>query len=211
MKSIIFDLDGTLTDSGDGVINSAIVALEHYGYPVPNRADMRFMVGPPLRFSFAKFGVPEDKIGEVIACYRQRYNTIGKFENAPYRGVHQLLAKLRNDGYQLCVATSKMEYLAHEVLDHYDLTPYFHHIVGALNVGVRDTKEAVLAYLLEIIGGAENAIMVGDTIYDVMGAKHHNINTVAVTWGYGVLEEMKTAGVIGIANTMDELYDILTK
>ena len=209
-KAILFDLDGTLTDSGEGIINCAIFTLEHYGLPIPSREKLRVFVGPPLQESFIKFGVPADKVEEAIKIYRSRYIPIGKYENTPYPGIRELLEKLRADGHDLYVATSKPEITSVEILDHFDLSRYFTRICGASNDFSRNKKDQVIAYLLDLNGRTENAIMVGDTAFDVIGAKAHGIPTVGVSWGYGEIADMENAGAFKIAHTMDELYRILS-
>ena len=102
-KAIFFDLDGTLTDSGEGIINCATLALEHFGLPVPSREEMRVFVGPPLDQTLIKFGVPPEKAQEGIDVFRSRYLVVGKFENTPYPGIHELLEKLKADGYDAFV------------------------------------------------------------------------------------------------------------
>ena len=124
-KTILFDLDGTLTDSGEGIINCAILALEHFGLPIPSREAMRVFVGPPLHESFIKHGVPADQAEEAIRIYRSRYIPIGKFENTPYPGIRELLEKLKSHGHTLYVATSKPETMSVEILEHFDLAKYF--------------------------------------------------------------------------------------
>lgn len=208
-KSILFDLDGTITDSGEGIINCAALALERLGLPVPDRETMRVFVGPPLQDTFARFGVPEDQVDEAIRIYRSRYIPIGKFENAPYPGIRELLESLRGQGHRLFVATSKPEEMSVEILEHFDLARYFDHICGASMDSSRRTKDAVIAYLLQQHGADGEMIMVGDTVFDVQGAAAHGIPTVGVRWGYGSVEEMKNAGAVAIAATMDELFGIL--
>ena len=208
-KSILFDLDGTLTDSGEGIINCAAPALEHFGIPIPQRDALRVFVGPPLHDTFRQFGVPEDQVDEAIRIYRSRYVPIGKFENTPYPGIRELLEKLRSQGHRLFVATSKPEEMAVEVLEHFDLARFFEHICGASLDRSRSTKDAVIAYLLEQSGAKEDMVMVGDTKYDVLGAKAHGIPAIGVSWGYGSVEEMGKAGAAAIAATMDELFSTL--
>ena len=210
-QSIIFDLDGTLTDSGEGITKSIKPVLDHYGIPCENLDDLRFCVGPPLRGSFLKLGVPEDCIEEAIAIYRSRYTTIGKFENTPYPGIYDLLARLKAEGHTLYVATSKPEQMSMDILNKFELTPYFDLLAGATLDGSRDHKADVIAYLLQQTGSDLEAIMVGDTVYDVVGAAAHGIPTVGVSWGYGSVTEMEAAGAYGIAHTMDELHDLLNR
>jgi phosphoglycolate phosphatase len=210
-KAILFDLDGTLTDSGEGIINCASLALRHYGIPVPDRETMRVFVGPPLRDTFFKFGVPEDKLDEAVEIYRSRYIPIGKFENTPYPGIYDLLARLKAEGHTLYVATSKPEQMSMDILNKFELTPYFDLLAGATLDGSRDHKADVIAYLLQQTGSDLEAIMVGDTVYDVVGAAAHGIPTVGVSWGYGSVAEMEEAGACGIAHTMDELHDLLNR
>lgn len=208
-KAILFDLDGTLTDSGEGIINCATLALEHFGLPVPDRETMRVFVGPPLHESFIKFGVPEDKADEAVAVYRSRYVPIGMFENTPYPGIRELLEKLQSDGHLLYVATSKPEGMSVEILEHFDLAKYFTRICGASMDTSRTNKDAVIAYLIEQCGKADETIMVGDTAFDVLGAKAHGIPTIGVAWGFGTVEDMVKAGAKSIAYTMDALYEAL--
>ena len=208
-KAILFDLDGTLTDSGEGIINCAIVTLEHYGLPVPSREEMRVFVGPPLHDTFIKFGVPEEQVDEAIAIYRKRYVPIGAFENTPYPGVCEMLAALQADGYRLYVATSKPEAMSVKILEHFDMAKYFTRICGAATDRSRNTKEAVIAYLLEETGEKGNMIMVGDTVYDVEGAKALDIPCIGVSWGYGEVADMEAAGAISIVHSMAELLSFL--
>jgi len=210
-KTILFDLDGTLTDSGEGIINCAAFALEHFGLPVPDRTTMRQFVGPPLRDTFTKFGVPADKAEEAISVYRSRYIPIGKFENEPYPGIRKLLEHLKAEGHRLYVATSKPEAMSVDILTRFDLAKYFDRICGATLDGSRDEKAQVIAYLLAETGSAENTVMVGDTAFDVIGAAAHGIPTIGVSWGYGEIADMEAAGAKAIAHTMDELYWLLNR
>jgi phosphoglycolate phosphatase len=208
MTDIFFDLDGTLTDSGPGILNCAELALRHFGIPVPSREALRVFVGPPIRDTFRKFGVPEAEIETAVEVFRGRYTTIGKFENTPYPGIRELLEALTADGHRLYVATSKPEVTAKEILDKFDLSRYFEKICGAAMDGSRDDKAQVIAYLLS--GRApEDVLMVGDTAYDVLGAKTHGIPTVGVAWGYGDTAQMLEAGAVKIVEKPQELLQYL--
>lgn len=210
-KTVLFDLDGTLTDSAEGIINSVLPALEHFGLPLPSREEMRTIVGPPLPDSFARFGVPADKIEEGIRIFRSRYIPIGMFENTPYPGIRELLETLKTQGYTLYVATSKPEEMAVSILNRFDLARYFDRICGASTDTSRSTKDEVIAYLLEQSGAKEDMIMVGDTKYDILGAKTHGIPAIGVSWGYGSVADMAEAGAAGIADSMEELLAFIHK
>ena len=210
-KTILFDLDGTLTDSGEGIINCAILALEHFKLPIPDRETLRVFVGPPLHESFVRFGVPADKAEEAVAVYRSRYVPTGMFENVPYPGIRELLEALKGQGHTLYVATSKPEWMAVEILKKFQLDGYFDLICGATMDTSRTEKSQVIAYLLEQTGDVSHAVMVGDTKYDVLGAAEHRIPTVGVAWGYGTVEDMQSAGAAAIANTTQELLELLNQ
>ena len=209
-KCILFDLDGTLTDSGEGIMNCAELALKHFGLSVPDRETMRVFVGPPLDKTFREFGVPADRTKEAIEVYRSRYTTVGKWENEPYPGVEELLKKLQAGGYRLFVATSKPEEMSIEILTKFGLAPYFETICGATLDGTRGKKEEVIDYLLKTTDISGGITMVGDTVYDVEGAAHHGIPCIGVSWGYGKVADMEAAGAAAIATTMDALYELLT-
>lgn len=208
MKQILFDLDGTLTDSGEGIMHCAELTLQHYGLPVPTCTEMRNIVGPPLKDSFLCYGIPESELDNAVAFYRKHYLAVGQFENFPYPGIRELLERLKTEGHKLYVATSKPEAMAQNILRHFELDGYFEIICGAVSDAQRSTKEAVIAHLLTLLENKNDLVMVGDTIYDVRGAAFHGIPCVAVTWGYGVVPDMQAAGA-AIANSMDELYERL--
>lgn len=208
-KSILFDLDGTLTDSGEGIINCAKMTLERFGLPIPSPDELRTFVGPPLGDSFMKYGVPADRVEEAIAVFRSRYLPIGKFENHPYPGIRELLETLKAQGHRLYVATSKPEVTAVEVLEHFNLASFFDCICGATFDQSRVSKSDVIAFLLEQIGADTDAVMVGDTAFDVIGAAAHGIPTIGVSWGYGKVADMKKAGAAAIADTPEMLLTLL--
>ena len=209
-KAILFDLDGTLTDSGEGITKCAALALEHFGLPVPPYSEMRKFVGPPLRDSFMKHGVKAEDVEEAIRVYRSRYTTVGKFENYPYPGIRELLEKLRAEGHRLFVATSKPEDMSVEILNKFELSRYFEIIAGATPHKERNSKSEVIAYLLDKMGSSNAIVMVGDTVFDIEGANAHHIPAIGVSWGYGDVEEMRSAGAAGIADDCDQLYKLLT-
>ena len=208
-KAILFDLDGTLTDSAEGILNCVAPALEHFGLPVYDRETMIVFVGPPLYETFPKFGVPADGVQTAIDIFRARYCTLGKYENKPFPGIVEMLTTLRAQGHKLYVATSKVEDQAVDILNHFDLAQYFDIIAGATRDGSRSTKEDVIAYLKEQAGPIGQAIMVGDTIFDINGAVAHNIPGIGVEWGYGKVEDMIAAGASAIAKSPEHLIELV--
>ena len=208
-KAVLFDLDGTLTDSGEGIINCAVFAMERLGIPVPPREELGVFVGPPLWDTFRQFGVPSDRVDEAVEIFRSRYVPIGKFENTPYSGIRETLEALRAQGRKLYVATSKPEVTAREILEHFDLSRYFAEICGATVDKTRTSKEDVIAYLLSLDACRENSVMVGDTAFDVIGAAAHGIPTIGAAWGYGKQEDMISAGAAAIARSPEDLLRII--
>ena len=211
MKQILFDLDGTITDSGKGIIHCAQETFAHFGLAVPTNEELRVIVGPPLRQSFLRFGIHPEDTEEAVEVYRQHYVDHGQYENFPYPGMEGLLQRLKNEGYQLYVATSKPEAMSIQILTYFGLAKYFDVICGSTADQSRDTKAKVIAHLLTQISPLPgNIVMVGDTVYDVEGANALQIPCIGVSWGYGALDEMMAEGAIGIAHSMDELYQLIS-
>lgn len=213
-RFFLFDLDGTLTDSREGALNGVKLVLKHYGIAIPGERELDRFIGPPLRDSFRRVGVPEGEIENAMKLYRSYYAAVGKFENSPYPGIKELLARLSEEGYSLYVATSKPEVVSVEILEHFGLARYFGRIAGATLDGSIDTKEAVIERLFEEIGAQhprKNAVMIGDTVFDALGARSHGIPCVGVAWGYGIRSELLSAGVLAIAESTEALYGILTR
>ena len=156
-----------------------------------------------------KYGVPADRVEEAIAVFRSRYLPIGKFENHPYPGIRELLETLKGQGHKLYVATSKPEVTAVEVLEHFDLASFFDCIRGATFDQSHVSKSDVIAFLLEQIGTDADAVMVGDTAFDVIGAAAHGIPTIGVSWGYGKVPDLTKAGAAAIADTPEMLLKLL--
>ena len=208
-KAIIFDLDGTLTDSAEGILNSVAPALEYFDLPVYDRDTMIVFVGPPLQDTFPKFGVPADGVQKAIEIFRDRYFRIGKYENKPFPGIVEMLQTLKAQGHKLYIATSKVESQAVDILNHFDLAQYFDIIAGATPDQSRSTKEEVIAYLKEQAGSIGTAIMVGDTIFDIQGAVAHNIPGIGVAWGYGKMQDLLDMGAAAIAETPEHLVELI--
>jgi phosphoglycolate phosphatase len=198
--TIIFDLDGTLTDSRPGILRSTRYALRRLNETtgraaaVPEERALAFMVGPPLRETFAGLVGP-DLVELLLGFYRERYGAVGRFENAIYPGIPQALEALRAAGHRLFVATSKNEGDARRILDHFGLAQFFAQIYGSQDDGGRAVKDELLAFLIAregIIAG--DAVMIGDRKFDALGARAVGLPTIGALWGYGSREELREAG-----------------
>ena len=207
---ILFDLDGTLTDSGPGIMNGFEYALGKMGIDIPDRSSLRKFVGPPLGDSFEKtLGFSPEDAAKGIAFYREYYADKGVYENDVYPGVFELLDKLKASGKKMIVATTKAELMANVVMDHFGLRKYFDQMVASNNTD-RKNKIDVLKYAIENGGvDIEKAVMIGDRFYDVTGASHFGIDSVGVLYGYGSRQELVDAGATYIAETVEDLNGIL--
>ncbi|WP_407689758.1 HAD-IA family hydrolase [Mycobacterium sp. HUMS_1102779] len=182
---VIFDLDGTLTDSAEGIVASFRHALERVGATVPDGDLIARLVGPPMHATLRTLGLGEDT-EEAIAAYYSDYTARGWAMNRLFDGIEPLLADLGAAGVRMAVATSKAEPTARRVLAHFGLDGYFEVIAGAGTDGSRSTKADVLAHALaQLAPLPERVLMVGDRSHDVVGAAEHGIDTVVVGWGYG--------------------------
>ncbi len=208
-NTVIFDLDGTITDSGAGVMHGMEIALAHYGLPIPDRQALRVIIGPPLRDSFIRFGIKPEDTEEALIIYRKFYVADGWLENFVYPGLERVLKTLKDSGCRVYVATSKPEHMAVHILEHFGLAQYFDRICGASVDSSRDSKSDVIRYLLDQIDADDSVVMVGDTHYDVEGAAVFGIPTIGVDWGYGENEDMIKAGAVGIAMDADHLLQLL--
>lgn len=205
--TILFDLDGTLTDPGLGITNSVMYALRKLGYEVPAREKLYKYIGPPLSDSFREdYGMTAQQAQHAIDVYREYFSVTGLFENEVYPGIPEMLADLRANGKKLLLATSKPEKFARRIMEHFDLAKYFDFIGGADLAGTRGTKDRVIGYVLRETGtDAADCVMVGDRLHDAEGAATFGIPTVGVLWGYGSEEELRSAGCAGIAEDAGEL------
>lgn len=217
IKTVLFDLDGTLTDSGPGIMKGASFALSKFGIDETDTDKLRRFVGPPLKDSFHDlYGIPEEKCWEAITFYREYYTKTGIFENAVYPGIPELLKALKEAGKKVLVATSKPEPMARIVLEHFNLTTYFDLIIGATMDEKLSEKEEIIRLALKM--GKENdlvssdlseVIMVGDRNLDIQGAHKNGLKCIGVTFGYGSREELEQADADQIADSAQELQSLL--
>ncbi|MCF8564015.1 HAD hydrolase-like protein [Alicyclobacillus tolerans] len=195
-KSILFDLDGTLTDPQEGIIKSVRYALEQEGFPSHKDADLTFVIGPPLDESFAKLAGTADPAvtRRLVDRYRERFSPIGIFENRLFDEVPSVLEQLVADGAQLYVATSKPTVYAARIVRHFELQDFFTAVVGSELNGERSKKGEVIAHLLNTYDvNPQSAVMVGDRSHDVIGARENNLQAVGVLYGYGSERELTEA------------------
>lgn len=209
--TVFFDLDGTLTDPSVGITNSVMHALERMGREVPPREELYSFIGPPLITQFMEYcNISKDEAEQAVVFYREHFSEIGLFENVPYDGVDESLARIKASGKKVCVATSKPEVFAKRILDKFGLSLYFDYICGATMDEKRTTKQEVIEYALVTSGAKrENTVMVGDRRHDIEGARACLMRSVGVTWGFGTWKELVEAGADFTAGSFSELEDIL--
>ena len=212
IQYVLFDLDGTLTDSMPGITNCARYALEMFGIYPQNQEELLPYIGPPLVYSFATFhGLTKEQAEQAVAYYRERFSTVGWRENEVYEGVRELLDELQGRGVALMVATSKPDVFTNRILEHFDLARYFTFVAASTLDEKRSEKADVIAYLLENhpeIHG-DNCVMIGDRKYDVLGAHRCGLSAIGVLYGYGDREEMEAAGADFIVESIEELRNLL--
>ena len=207
---ILFDLDGTLTDPQEGIINSIQHALKHYGIKKENHELLHF-IGPPLHKSFQEIFETEEKAFEAVAVYREYFSTKGKFENLLYKGIPELLEQLNQNNKTLFVATSKPTIFAEQILDYFKIHQHFKTIIGSNLDGTRTEKKDIIQEIVNQLPNVnlDKLVMIGDRKYDIIGAKHFGIDTISVTYGYGTLEELQVEKPTYIVNDVAELKKML--
>ena len=206
--TILFDLDGTLTDPAEGITNSVMYALKQYGIEENDRTKLYSFIGPPLVDSFMeKYGFSEEKAREATVYFREYFREKGIFENVPYDGMTECLAALKQRGRTLILATSKPEVFAKMILERFGFAPYFDYVFGASMDETRTRKDEVIAYALSGAGieDPSDCVMVGDRKHDVLGAKANGMDAVGVLFGYGSREELTEAGARYIAETVEDI------
>ena len=209
---VFFDLDGTLTDSGEGIINAAVYALEKYNIEVNDRSELRKFIGPPLQDSFSTdYGFSEDEIEDVIKTFREYYSEKGIFQNTIYENIQTVLFELKNRGKKLVVATSKPEVFTKKVLDHFNISSYFDYVSGATLNNEKIKKVDIIRDAICKLGITDKSkvVMIGDRKLDVLGAKENGIDSIGVLWGYGDLLELEKVGPTYIAEKVLDLLEII--
>ncbi|MBO5377871.1 MAG: HAD hydrolase-like protein [Ruminiclostridium sp.] len=211
-KYIFFDLDGTLLNTFRGVSNGVRYTMEFYGLPVPEGDEMRKYLGPPLRHSFSTFaGIPDEKLDEAIAKFREYYFSKGTLEYEFFEDLKPSFARLREMGCKLAVATSKLEKGAFIILKDADLIDEFDFICGSTQDESRSSKDQVVAHVLEHFGITDKSevLLVGDRDNDIIGAHKNGIKCCGFLSGFGSREEMEENGADYIINYISDIFDIL--
>jgi phosphoglycolate phosphatase len=208
---VLFDLDGTLTDSAPGMIGGLRYAADRHGLAWPSDEIVQSFLGPPLMDTFTgHFEMTAEDATAAIETYREYYHATGLFENRVYEGIPELLAALHDRGLTLAVSTSKPTPSATRILERFELAPHFNFIGGATLDGSRQHKAEVIEHTLEALGSPDGTItMIGDRAHDVLGAAAFGIPTIGVDWGYGTPHELTEAGAFAVASTPAEVLNVI--
>lgn len=214
IKYLLFDLDGTLTDSKEGITQSVQYALEKMNVEPPTMDALAWIIGPPLTDVFSNLLNTDDKkqIKKAIDFYRERYVDRCAIENKPYDGIHYTLENLVNYGYKLYLATSKPWKYAGKILDHFNMRDYFTSVHGSELDGTRDYKEDLIGYVLNIHNLSNTkSLMIGDRHYDIRGAKFNKMRSIGVTYGYGSLKEIQSAEPDAVCHDHHLIFQTIIK
>jgi phosphoglycolate phosphatase len=209
--TVLFDLDGTLTDSRPGIISGMQHALRVMGLEVPPEQSLLRFIGPPTHDAFRELLSSSDPElnARAIGIYRERYAKTGLYENSVYPGVADGLAALAESGAALFVATSKPQVFARQIIEHFELGPYFKRVYGSELDGQRSNKGDLIAHVLRQEELTSDTWMIGDRLHDIRGAKLNGLRSAGVLWGYGSRDELAEAGADAIFPNMPELVDAL--
>ncbi len=212
-ESVFFDLDGTITESGPGILKSVQYALEKLGIHETDLSKLRVFIGPPLVYSFKTFyGLSDADARLGTRYYREYYPEKGIFDNSVYEGIPELLEKLKAAGKTVCLATGKPEPYANRIIEHYNLSSYFDLIGGSDFEETRPDKTSVIRYVLEKTGvPKDKVVMVGDRYHDIDGAKANGIRSIGILYGYGERYELEKAGADLICPSVADLQAELLK
>ncbi len=212
MNHILFDLDGTLTDPAEGITNSVAYALSAFGISVPDKKDLIPFIGPPLLNSFREFyGFSREQARKAVQVYREYFSEKGIYENTLYGGVKDMLARLKEAGSILFLATTKPEPYAKRILSHFEIGEYFDFVAGSTLEETRTDKAELIeyAFLNHPVQDRQEAVMVGDRKHDILGAKKAGISSLGVLYGYGGRAELVAAGADRLAGSVSELEKLL--
>lgn len=213
-RYLLLDLDGTLTDPKEGITRSVAYALNAFGIDVEHLDSLCPFIGPPLSDAFMTFyGFSEVQARKAVEKYRERYVDIGIFENRLYPGIDAFLKQRKACGQELILATSKPMILAERILAHFHIRHYFSSVFGSAEDGSRAAKSEVIRYALQAcsITDFDRAVMIGDTCYDVVGARENNLRSLGVLYGFGSRESLSAAGVDFLVESVTELNEFFER
>ena len=209
---LLFDLDGTLTDPGEGITNSVAYALNKFGITVEDRKELYNFIGPPLIDSFMKYYNMSYEDGlKAVEYYREYFSVTGIFENTMFDGIPELLDNIKKSGRKISLATSKPEQYAVRILEHFDLTKYFDFVGAATMDETRSKKADVITYTLNKLNVTDKSkvVMIGDRHHDIEGANQNGLDSIGVLFGYGDRQELETAGATYIAENIDDIIKFI--
>lgn len=208
MNTVLFDLDGTLTDPREGITRSIAHALERMGVAAPPLDELVFAIGPPLRASLAHLLGTDSReaVERAIALYRERFADVGLFENRPYDGIPAVLERLCAEGVRLIVATSKPTVYARRIVERFALAAHFEEVHGCELDGTREDKRELLAHLLPHHGiDSAECVLIGDRGADMRAARHHGVAGLGALWGYGTRDELLAGGAHALCAAPDAI------
>ena len=210
-NTILFDLDGTITDPKEGITKSVQYSLRKFGIETENPDDLEKFIGPPLKQSFIDFfSFSEEQSFKAIEYYREYFKTDGIFENRMYEDIPELLDKLRSANLTLAVATSKPTVFAEKIINHFNLSGYFKIVTGSNMDNTGTDKKDVIAHVIsELQCNPLNTIMIGDRMHDIIGAKKNNIDSIGVLYGYGTAEELTEAAPEYIVESVRDIANVV--
>lgn len=210
---VLFDLDGTLTDPGEGITNSVMYALNKLGIAESDRAKLYKFIGPPLVDSFKEFyGFSDEKAWQGVELYREYFGDKGIYENRVYDGMYKVLDELKANGVRLYVATSKPTFYTNKILDKFNLTKYFELVSGSAMDEKNSDKATIIKYAVDTANiPRDKALMIGDRKFDILGAKANNMDSVGVLFGYGSKDELVGVDATYIVDSPEELLNIILK
>lgn len=212
-RYILFDFDGTVVNTGEGILKSLQYSFNEMGHEVPSQEELKKFIGPPVYYSFTHYyGIGEDKVGDYIRKYRERYKREGIYECELYKDMLTLLGTLKDSGYTLGIASSKPEHLIFDVADYLDITKYFDAVVGVKSDASRhSTKTGLILEAMDKLGVSDKSqvLMVGDRHYDITGAKGAGVSSCGCLWGYGNKEEFQECDADFIIEDPLDLLNLL--
>ena len=206
--TFFFDLDGTITDSQEGIINCVKYALESKGVYEEDYEKLKPFIGPPLINAFMEFyGFSEKDATDLLNKYRERFSVIGMFENRLYDGIKEMLISLKTAGHTSIVVTGKPEVYSRQIIEHFGLNEYFCDIFGPSLSNTEESKIELIERAVKKFGS--DAVMIGDRKFDISGGKYHNLKTIAVLYGFGTKEELEASNPDYIVSSVKELHNLL--